>query len=139
LLGILDRQPGGAELAGAPLLERDRLPARREQVLELVAGHVALEPGEVDRGLLARLQRAVAIAGVRGEELRADLGVRRPQVRGLVALRRERPEQLAGGVGLAGIELRDRERELERERLGALEDALIARRALEVRRGLAGL
>src|SRR5215813_13767902 len=37
LLGGSQRPAGGGELAGAPLVDRDRLPARREQLLGLVA------------------------------------------------------------------------------------------------------
>src|SRR6185295_8471732 len=131
---------GRTHLTRAPLLDRDRLVARRRQVLDLVAeAAVADHPGEVGRRLLASLQRAVAVAGVRGEQLRAPPGVRAPQVRRLVALAGEPAEQLAGVGRAARVEQRERVRELERRRLGALEDGRIAQRLLEVGRGLDAL
>src|SRR4051794_39112109 len=77
LVGERERPRGRAELAVAPLVDRDRLVARRQQLLDLVTEAAFVDQaGEVGRGLLAGLQRAVAVAGVGGEQLRAEPGVR---------------------------------------------------------------
>src|SRR4051794_26170963 len=85
LVGGDQRAHRGAGLAQAPLLDRDRLPARRQELPDLVA-----EPGLVEQALelghrlLARRERAVAVAGVGAEQLRAEPRVGTPQVARLV-------------------------------------------------------
>ena len=76
----------------------------------------------------------VAIVRVRREELRADLRVRALEVGALVALRRQVLEDPRRIAAATRVEQRDRVREVERDRLGALQHRRIARRALEVGR-----
>src|SRR5262249_29262395 len=61
------------------------------------------------------------------------------EVARLAAPGREAAEQLGGLGAAAGVEQRERERELERGRLAAAQDARVADRLLEVGGGLAGL
>src|SRR6185503_12412903 len=113
-------------------------PARRRELACLLAD-VALELLEIAASRLAGGARRAAIARVGGEELRADLRVRALEVAGLVAACREALEQLGGLGRVAGVELGDREREVERERLGAPQDARVAGRAIEVGGGVGRL
>src|SRR4029078_10567237 len=90
-------------------------------------------------GLLARRERAVAVARVRGEQLRSRARIGALEVRALAALLGQALEQLGGLGGAPHVEQRQGVRELEGAVLGALEHARIAGRLLEVGGSLGGL
>src|SRR3569833_2245804 len=138
LVGGRERLPRVARVAGAPLVDRDVLPAARDELADLAAD-ISLELREVVARGGACLAGLAAIVRVGREELRADLRVRALQVGALVALRRQVLEDPRRVARAARVEERYRVREVERERFGALQHRRIAGRAFEVGRRLGRL